>query len=51
MVDFFNEIIRCYGMVVEFLFTYTLSGVPVGYLIAACLIFMIVVRYILGGIR
>lgn len=48
---FFNELLQCYQMFVAFLFSYTLSGIPVGYLIAACCILAAIVRYILGGIR
>lgn len=51
MLDFLNEILQCYKLLVDFLFVYKLAGVPVGYIIAACFIFVIVVRYILGGIK
>lgn len=51
MVAFFNEILQCYKLLVDFLFAYKLAGVSVGYFITACFIFCIVVRYILGGIK
>lgn len=51
MVDFFNELIGCYRLFVQFLFSYSFSGIPVGFIILACMIFMIVVYYILGSVR
>lgn len=53
MVQFFNDIISCYGKFTQFLFEYTPPGlnVPYGYLILACMVFIIVVDYILRSIR
>lgn len=50
LLDFFNECLDVYGMFVEFLFTYSLSGIPVGFIILACLVFSAIVFYILGSV-
>lgn len=51
MLDFFNEILSCFGIFINFLFFYTLSGIPVGYIILSCIVFMVIVDYILGSVR
>ncbi len=43
--------IEVYGMFINWLFTFKLSGVPVGFILMACIVFLVIVSYILGSIR
>ena len=52
MLDFFNQMIGgVYRLFVQWLFSYKLSGIAVGWIILACIIFTLVFNYILGRIR
>lgn len=51
MLDFFNQMMGCYRLLVQWLFSYKLSGISVGYIILACLVFVLVFNYVLGRIR
>lgn len=51
VVDFFNSCVSCYKLFIDWLFTYSISGIPVGYIFLACLLFEFFVFYILGGLK
>lgn len=51
MVDFFNDALSAYKLYVDWLFTFKLSGISVGYIILALIVFGIVFHYILGRIK
>lgn len=51
MLDFVNEMISCYGLFVDWLFSYAIGGIPVAFIMIAGILFMTVVNYILKGIR
>lgn len=53
MVDFMNEAFSCYQKAIEFVFELTLPGTEIsyGYFILACVVFILVVSYILRSIR
>lgn len=54
MSDFFNEIIACYKLTVDFFFGfYIIPGtqMSLGFMILACIIFTALIYYILRGIR
>lgn len=51
MVEFLNECIHCYRLFIDFLFRFTLSGVPVGYILLACILMSLIIHYMLGVIK
>ena len=48
MVEFFNDCLQCYQMFIQWLFTFSLNGIPVGYFILACMVFSLVAYYFVG---
>lgn len=51
MVQFFNDILVCYKMYVEWLFIYKIAGIGVGYIILACLVLGIIEHMLIGRLK
>lgn len=51
MLDFFNEVLDLYTLYVNFLFSYKLASVPVGYILIACIALRLIVYFILHSVR
>lgn len=51
MVQFLNDILTCYKMYVEWLFTYKIAGIAVGYIILACLVMGVIEHFIIGRLK
>ncbi len=51
MIEFFNECIQIYKRYIEFLFRFSLSGIPVGYILMACIIMLLIYHYLIGALK
>lgn len=51
MVDFLNGIIACYKLFVDWLFSYKISGVQIGFILLACLVLGIIEHYLVGRLK
>lgn len=50
MVEFFNDCLQCYQLFINWLFSFSLSGIPVGYFILACMVFSLIGYYLVRRI-
>ena len=51
MVEFLNDSIHCYKLFIEFLFRFSLSGIPVGFIIMACIVMSLIIHYLIGVVK
>lgn len=51
ILDFFSSLISCFAEWINFLFRYSIGGIPLGVYIVSCLVFIVIVHYILGSMR
>lgn len=51
MIDFLNDVLDVYKMYIDFLFSYSLSGIPVGYIFIACVALELIIYFILHSVR
>ena len=46
VIQFLNDVLECYSLFIEWLFRYSIEGIPVGYFILACMVFSLIGYYL-----
>ena len=52
LIDFVNDVLNVWEIFVSgFLFSYQIVGIQLGYIILAVIVFIVIIRYVLGVLK